>query len=66
MTLSGAASEFHRAMFISVSMASGSISAKGSATFGDVQVKESVGLWDGEAQNDVEEEVSGQVDVEWL
>ena len=43
-------------MFISVSV----------ATFGDVQVKESVGLWDGEVQNDVEEEVSGQVDVEWL
>ena len=29
-------------------------------------MKESVGLWDGEVQNDVEEEVSGQVDVEWL
>ena len=29
-------------------------------------MKESVGLWDDEAQNDVEEEVSGQVEVEWL
>jgi hypothetical protein len=28
-------------------------------------VKECVGLWDGEVQN-VEEEVSGQVEVEWL
>ena len=45
---------------------SGSVSAKGSATFGDVQVKESVGLWDGVAQIDVEEDVCGQFDFECL